>query len=300
MYATRWPRMNWYEHHIGDWLRKCSHLSLAEEGCYRRLLDVYYSREGPLPLDMRELRRLARCHTPGDAKVLKRVLDEFFTIHPDGMHNSRADEVILRFANVSFPSATAAAGIKSRKAMARDYRSSLFAQLRDIGIVAPYNATNAQLLTLLGKPVVTVPRTATTDGTKDGMGTATGTGTAYDSHYPKGINTEETLTLAVPGPAVQAGSAAGVACRAMRAAGIADTNPGHAVLHTVLSQGATVDDLRLAAAEAAARGKGFAYALTICQNRLSRPTPDAPARALDARQTNAEALVKAWAPPLSK
>ena len=41
--------MNYYERHIGDYLKDTAHLSLLEHGIYGRLLDIYYTREEPIP-----------------------------------------------------------------------------------------------------------------------------------------------------------------------------------------------------------------------------------------------------------
>ncbi len=49
----------------------------------------------------------------------------------------------------------------------------------------------------------------------------------------------------------------------MRAAGIADTNPGHPSLLALLAAGATEVELVGAAQKAVGQGKGFAYALGI-------------------------------------
>ena len=40
--------MNYYERHIGDYLKDTAHLSLLEHGIYGRLLDIYYTREEPI------------------------------------------------------------------------------------------------------------------------------------------------------------------------------------------------------------------------------------------------------------
>ena len=53
--------MNYYEHHLGDFAKDCSYLSMMREGAYRRLIDFYYATETPLPLDMAELYEIARC-----------------------------------------------------------------------------------------------------------------------------------------------------------------------------------------------------------------------------------------------
>jgi len=50
--------MNYYQHHLGDYLRDTAHLSMLEDGAYRRLIDAYYIRERPLPGELREVYRL--------------------------------------------------------------------------------------------------------------------------------------------------------------------------------------------------------------------------------------------------
>lgn len=40
--------MNYYEKHIGDYTKNTAHLSLLEHGVYNRLMDVYYTKEGPI------------------------------------------------------------------------------------------------------------------------------------------------------------------------------------------------------------------------------------------------------------
>ena len=53
----------------------------------------------------------------------------------------------------------------------------------------------------------------------------------------------------------------GQICKAMKAAGIGDVNPGHPDLLMLLNAGATVAEFEGAATTAAKKGKGFAYAL---------------------------------------
>lgn len=60
---------------------------------------------------------------------------------------------------------------------------------------------------------------------------------------------------------------AGVACRAMKAAGMAQVNPGDPRLSALLAQGATVEELSGIAAEAVSKGKGFAWALKALEGR---------------------------------
>ncbi|RST54121.1 DUF1376 domain-containing protein [Variovorax sp. DXTD-1] len=60
---------------------------------------------------------------------------------------------------------------------------------------------------------------------------------------------------------------AGEACKAMKRAGMADANPGHPELLALLDAGITVDELASAAADTAASGKGFVYALRTAAGR---------------------------------
>lgn len=59
----------------------------------------------------------------------------------------------------------------------------------------------------------------------------------------------------------------GMVCKAMKAEGIADPNPGHAKLLALLQAGADLTEFTSAAAEAVQRNKGFAYALGMVANR---------------------------------
>jgi hypothetical protein len=53
--------VNYYERHIGDYLKDTAHLSLLEHGIYTRLLDVYYTRECPIPkAEVSRLRKRAK------------------------------------------------------------------------------------------------------------------------------------------------------------------------------------------------------------------------------------------------
>ncbi len=59
----------------------------------------------------------------------------------------------------------------------------------------------------------------------------------------------------------------GDACKAMRAAGLAETNPSHPKLLALLQGGITAEELADAARIAVASGKGFAYALATAEGR---------------------------------
>jgi uncharacterized protein YdaU (DUF1376 family) len=44
--------MNYYPFHVGDYAAHTAHLEPMEDLAYRRMLDAYYLRESPLPVDV--------------------------------------------------------------------------------------------------------------------------------------------------------------------------------------------------------------------------------------------------------
>ncbi len=89
--------MNYYEHHLGDYLRDTAHLSMVEDGAYRRLLDAYYIKELPLPKAVRDVYRLVRAGTKVEKDAVSIVLSEFFSEGTDGWRHKRCDTEIARY-----------------------------------------------------------------------------------------------------------------------------------------------------------------------------------------------------------
>lgn len=89
--------MNYYEHHLGDYLRDTAHLSMVEDAAYRRLLDMYYVKEAPLPADVKACCKLARAISKAEKDAVALVLREFFELREDGYHQARADAEISRY-----------------------------------------------------------------------------------------------------------------------------------------------------------------------------------------------------------
>lgn len=88
--------MNYYPHHIGDYASATMHLSIVEDGAYRRLLDLYYLHEKPLPGDKRQVYRLVRAATKVEQAAVDAVLAEFFVSSPDGYRHRRCDAEIAK------------------------------------------------------------------------------------------------------------------------------------------------------------------------------------------------------------
>jgi uncharacterized protein YdaU (DUF1376 family) len=90
--------MNFYGFHIGDYASKTRHLSWEEDLAYRRLLDVYYGAERPLPVDHKAIYRLVVAQTPKQKQAVDTVLAEFFKLRDDGYHNERCDDELAAHA----------------------------------------------------------------------------------------------------------------------------------------------------------------------------------------------------------
>jgi uncharacterized protein YdaU (DUF1376 family) len=85
--------MHYYQFHIGDYISHTIHLSLEEDLAYRRLLDMYYDTEQPIPNNIPLVSRRLRL----GSDVVQSVLDEFFILSDDGYKNHRADLEIREY-----------------------------------------------------------------------------------------------------------------------------------------------------------------------------------------------------------
>ena len=87
--------MNYYSFHIGDYAAHTRHLSPMADLCYRRLLDLYYQTQRPLPLDVDEVAR--RIGFRNESEIVSEVLSDFFLKSDEGFRNKRCDEEILAY-----------------------------------------------------------------------------------------------------------------------------------------------------------------------------------------------------------
>jgi uncharacterized protein YdaU (DUF1376 family) len=87
--------MNYYPFHLGDYASHTAHLEPMEDLAYRRMLDLYYRTEKPLP-DAEDVARLIRMRE-FTAEVM-RVLCEFFKNSPQGWTHSRCERELSSFA----------------------------------------------------------------------------------------------------------------------------------------------------------------------------------------------------------
>ena len=85
--------MIWYKFHLGDYITHTLHLADAEDLAYRRLLDLYYMSERPIPLDTELVARKIRL----DLDITESVLGEFFERTEKGYRNNRCDAEIAKY-----------------------------------------------------------------------------------------------------------------------------------------------------------------------------------------------------------
>jgi uncharacterized protein YdaU (DUF1376 family) len=166
--------MNYYEHHLGDYMRDTAHLSILEDGVYRRLIDAYYIKESPLPAERVKCYKLARATSKAERAAVDAVLEEFFILEDDGFHNKRCDDEIEKFQAKKPEKDEKRENDKERQRRARERRKSLFNQLSELGVHMAWNATTAELEAelsrVMSQPVtepVTRDNTATRHQTPD-------------------------------------------------------------------------------------------------------------------------------------
>ena len=87
--------MNYYERHIGDYLKDTAHLSLLEHGIYGRLLDIYYTREEAIPES--QLMRLVGARTDEERSAVRDVVTEFFVTDGVLWLHKRCESEISRY-----------------------------------------------------------------------------------------------------------------------------------------------------------------------------------------------------------
>jgi uncharacterized protein YdaU (DUF1376 family) len=105
--------MNYYNRHIGDYLKDTSHLTLLEHGIYTRLMDVYYVRESALPQD--QIARLVGARTNEELASLQSVLTEFFELVSGSWVQHRCEKEIEAYSDKSIKAKRSASARWERK-----------------------------------------------------------------------------------------------------------------------------------------------------------------------------------------
>ena len=100
-----------YPFHAGDYLKDTAHLTGDEDLAYRRMIDLYYDREGPLPDDVNLIARRVRF----PVNTVTAILGEFFEKREDGWHQPRCDREIETY-HARQAGAKKAAGVRWQNA----------------------------------------------------------------------------------------------------------------------------------------------------------------------------------------
>ena len=89
--------MHYYSFHVSDYIHDTSHLSPMEDLAFRRLLDLYYTSEKPIPNRTHEVAR--RIRLPKNEHDVSTVLEEFFMfdMNTDSWTHKRCDETIAAY-----------------------------------------------------------------------------------------------------------------------------------------------------------------------------------------------------------
>jgi len=89
--------MHYYSFHVSDYIHDTAHLSNDEDLAFRRLLDLYYTQEKPIPNNTHEVARRIRMGKKIDA--VQTVLEEFFMFcqEHDFWYHKRCDETIAAY-----------------------------------------------------------------------------------------------------------------------------------------------------------------------------------------------------------
>lgn len=89
--------MHYYQFHVSDYLHDTAHLSIIEDLAFRRLLDLYYTQEKPIPNRTQEVAR--RIRMAKHENSIQTVLEEFFMfdMENDCWTHKRCDETISAY-----------------------------------------------------------------------------------------------------------------------------------------------------------------------------------------------------------
>ncbi len=228
--------MNFYKHHLGDYLAATRHLSLLEHGIYRSLIDLYYIHEAPLPIELKTVCRLICARSNEEIEAVELILNEFFEKADDGWHSARCD--------------------------------------REIGLAREKAERNREVGRMGGRPKKTETQPADSGNPEitQMVSDQNPQETLASNHKPVTSNHKpekrDSRARESSPPPDAASSVLGEVCRAIKGAGVTNINTQHPKLLAIIEAGGTADEFREAAVEAVQRGKAsFAYVLAVVANR---------------------------------
>ncbi len=194
--------MNYYPFHIGDYLSATRHLSWEEDAAYRRLLDTYYTNEKPLPCELRAVCRLVLATTDSQGEAVETVLGEFFELTADGWINSRADAEIQSMREKQVVNEVRDSHERERMRRHRERRAEMFAALRAVEIVPPWDVSIKELQRLHDEHCNAVKAEPKTDLQREQVVSGNATATAIPTPTPTPVNTNTGASAKRGKPAV--------------------------------------------------------------------------------------------------
>ena len=110
--------MNYFPFHLGDYATHTAHLEPLEDLAYRRMLDLYYLHEVPLPAAVVDVAKLVRMKN--NLVEVGAVLAEFFILSDGGWSHERCDREIAKMQDKQAKAkASAQASVNARQASAQ-------------------------------------------------------------------------------------------------------------------------------------------------------------------------------------
>ena len=104
--------MDWYKFNVGEYTRLTRELPDAEDLAFRRMIDLYYLREGPLPLDHWEIEQLVKL----DWDCIEPVLRDFFYLTTKGyVNDALQNDVEKRLSRTTVNKASGKKGGRPKK-----------------------------------------------------------------------------------------------------------------------------------------------------------------------------------------
>jgi uncharacterized protein YdaU (DUF1376 family) len=285
--------MNFYAFHIGDYASATRHLSWEEDCAYRRLLDVYYTREEPLPDDLRAICRLVVASTPEQREAVEVVLHEFFHQTEAGWISPRADREIDAMRIKQSAQEEKNQHESERMRRYRERRAAMFEALRPFGVVPAWDVSMKELQRLHDATCNAKPKTPETDLQREQVVSGDAPATAISTNPNPITNTNVNTPLTPHGGRAgfepldlddlpepeglpephelprnvgnNSHPLAGAVCLIAKRMGIALVNPSNAKLNALLNAGASVGQFQDAVQKALDGRKNFSYALSIVE-----------------------------------
>lgn len=255
---------------FGDrWLSKTSHLSLIREGAYVRLMSWCMTHECPLPPNLKDCLKIARVTTRHEIAAALSVIGEFFELREDGYHQTTIDEQIDYWQTTGKDRADKQVFLSRTRGEAfRQRQRETVQALRDKGVAVDYRASVSELARLCHEHGVTQQTLQQTSPVANSKRYSNYTANAQpvirtaNAFAPDGANAFATPADERPGPLSRA-------LRAMEKAGLEGVHPGSTHFVELVTRGAQPGLFRLAAVEAVAKGKGYAWAMAMALGRLN-------------------------------